>query len=275
MTIIKYLKDKLSRINFRLSIIGINPYLFYLSIKGLPFYIRDWFKFKKKFVGKMVIAPCLNDRFDQGGDVKSEYFWQDLLVAQWIHDDSPKKHVDIGSRIDGFVSHLATFREVEVFDIRPIKANVRNIIFNQADITNENFFHKYKDNYCDSVSCLHSIEHFGLGRYGDRIDSSGFLLGIKNMIKLLQDKGNFYLSTPVGKERVEFNANWVFNPKRILKIFNDEGLSLEKLTIFNNQSELEELKINEESLDRLSYENYNLAIFKFIKIKNTITSNSI
>lgn len=275
MTIIKYLKNKLSRINFRLSIIGINPFLFYLSIKGIPFYIRDWFKFKKKFVGKMIIAPCLNDRFGEGGDVKSEYFWQDLLVAQLIYDDSPKKHVDIGSRIDGFVSHLATFREVEVFDIRPIKVNIRNIIFNQADITNENFFDRHIDNYCDSVSCLHSIEHFGLGRYGDRINTNGFLLGIKNMIKLLQDKGKFYLSTPVGKERVEFNANWVFNPRRILKIFDDEGLSLEKLIIFNNESGLEELKINEETLNRLSNENYNLAIFKFIKIKNNSMSDLI
>jgi hypothetical protein len=111
--------------------------------------------------------------------------------------------------------------------------------------------------------------------YGDRINTNGFLLGIKNMIKLLQDKGKFYLSTPVGKERVEFNANWVFNPRRILKIFDDEGLSLEKLIIFNNESGLEELKINEETLNRLSNENYNLAIFKFIKIKNNSMSDLI
>jgi hypothetical protein len=34
------------------------------------------------------------------------------------------------------------------------------------------------DGYCDSLSCLHALEHFGLGRYGDPIDPRGHEKGI-------------------------------------------------------------------------------------------------
>jgi len=32
---------------------------------------------------------------------------QDLLVARWIFDAKPQRHVDIGSRVDGFIAHVA------------------------------------------------------------------------------------------------------------------------------------------------------------------------
>jgi len=38
--------------------------------------------------------------------------------------------VDIGSRVDGFVAHVASFREIEVFDVRPISAQIPASSFN-------------------------------------------------------------------------------------------------------------------------------------------------
>jgi len=52
----------------------------------------------------------LTDRFDPGGDASGHYFHQDLIVARRIFERDPRKHVDVGSRIDGFVAHLAVFR---------------------------------------------------------------------------------------------------------------------------------------------------------------------
>ncbi|MBV5330073.1 MAG: DUF268 domain-containing protein, partial [Chlorobium sp.] len=48
--------------------------------------------------------------------------------------------------------------------------------------------------YCDSLSCLHALEHFGLGRYGDPIDPHGYADGLRNMVKILRQGGLFYLS---------------------------------------------------------------------------------
>jgi len=64
----------------------------------------------------------------------------------------------------------------------------------------------------DSLSCLHALEHFGLGRYGDPIDFDGWIKGLKNLYKLLEPRGILYLSLPTGEpQRVEFNAQRVFS----------------------------------------------------------------
>ena len=64
---------------------------------------------------------CVTERFTSSGDEGSTYFLQDLFVARNIFANNPCTHIDVGSRVDGFVAHLATFRKVKVFDIRPLK----------------------------------------------------------------------------------------------------------------------------------------------------------
>src|ERR1700758_2477591 len=61
--------------------------------------------------------PCLADADDAAGATGSPYFLQDLLVARRIFAAAPELHVDVGSRIDGFVAHLAVFRQVTVLDV--------------------------------------------------------------------------------------------------------------------------------------------------------------
>jgi len=115
---------------------GLDPRIFWRSLRGLPFYLRDWSVFRKGYFGDMKFMPCLHDRYEEGGATKSEYFWQDLLVARAINVANPIKHVDIGSRVDGFVAHIASFRECEVFDVRPISTIVPGAVFRQADFIN-------------------------------------------------------------------------------------------------------------------------------------------
>ena len=71
-------------------------------------------------------------------------------------------------------------------------------------------------NYCDSISCLHALEHFGLGRYGDKIDPDGHLKGFRNITKMLKTNGVFYFSVPMGRQRIEFNAHRVFGMSYLL-----------------------------------------------------------
>jgi SAM-dependent methyltransferase len=135
--------------------------------------------------------------------MRGHYFHQDLLIAREIYKNNPVKHIDIGSRIDGFVAHVAVFREIEIFDIRLQENNVKNIIYRQADLM------RIQDEmieYCDSVSSLHAIEHFGISRYGDPIDAKGHIKAIGNIFKILKPGGKFYFSVPIGKQRIEFNA---------------------------------------------------------------------
>ncbi len=162
------------------------------------------------------LYPFIYDRFEVSGSVKGHYFHQDLWVAQRIFKNQPIHHVDIGSRIDGFVAHVASFRPIEILDIRPLKNTVTNISYRQADLMNPQ---PNLINYCDSISCLHAIEHFGLGRYGDPIDINGHLKGLQNIYQILKTGGKFYFSTPIGTQRIEFNAHRVFSIEYLMKLF--------------------------------------------------------
>jgi SAM-dependent methyltransferase len=149
----------------------------------------------------------------------THYYWQDSFIARKIFANSPIKHVDIGSRIDGFVTQVSIFREIEVVDIRPLTSNIPNVRFIQADLMEEEF---KLVNYTDSISSLHAIEHFGLGRYGDNIDLDGHIKGLNNIYKAITAGGTFYFSVPIGSQRTEFNAHRVFSLSYLLELFKEK-----------------------------------------------------
>ena len=90
---------------------------------------------------------------------------------------------------------------------RPQNTKSTNIVFNQADLTS---LPDSLVNSCESISSLHAIEHFGLGRYGDKVDAKWHLKAIENIYQMLKPDGIFCFSVPIGKQRIEFNAHWVF-----------------------------------------------------------------
>lgn len=203
-------------------LLGFNPRKSLNTLAGLPWYLSDFLKIRSQSKGSIfhfpfsTPFPCLSERGDQSGAVFDHYFHQDLRVARRIFELAPTRHIDIGSRIDGFVTHVASFRPIEVFDIRPMDSKIHNVTFRQADLMNmdESFV------ACtDSLSCLHTIEHFGLGRYGDPIDFDGFDKGLRNMGRILKPSGRFHFSTPMGPQRIEFNAHRVFSSEFLLDYF--------------------------------------------------------
>jgi hypothetical protein len=235
------------------------------SLRGIPSFVVDWWRFRKGYAGTLTWLPCLHDRYEEGGTTKSEYFWQDLLVARWIFAARPERHVDVGSRVDGFVAHVASFRDIEVFDVRPISTRIPGVVFKQADLMRSDSLPDSGKGYCDSLSCLHAIEHFGLGRYGDPIDPAGHERGIANMALLLQPGGTFYLSTPIGRDRVEFNANRVFDPASIIRLVESHGLALHKLMVIGRGGVVREMQATPETLQSLAEAPYNLGMFVFTK----------
>lgn len=241
---------------------GLNPIAFINSFLRAPKFIRDYIYFKKSYDGKIEIMPCLHDRHEEGGGTKTEYFWQDIYVAQKINARNPKKHVDIGSRVDGFVAHVASFRQIEVFDIRDITSKIPNIIFKQADLMNPltNLY-----GYCDSLSCLHALEHFGLGRYGDKIDINGYKLGLINMGNILKEGGVFYLSVPIGIPKVFFNAHRIFDPEELVLFLNKIGFKLQEFSWFNEHKVIISSTDITNDISTIKKMTYVLGIFTFIK----------
>ncbi len=180
--------------------------------------------------------PIVYDFEDRAGQSTGHYFHQDLLVAQLIQRDNPRRHIDIGSRIDGFVAHVASFREIEIVDIRPLKKSEHDrIIFLQHDMMSE----KILPLQADSISCLHAIEHFGLGRYGDTIDPEGHKLGFKNLVDLVISKGTLYISFPIASQNeVHFNAHRIFHPRDIFSWPGCEMLRLKRFDFVDDNGNL-------------------------------------
>lgn len=248
---------------------GIDPRRFLYALRAIPAFVRDYRRFRRVYEGVISLNPQLHDRDDEGGVTKSEYFWQDLMVARWINEAGPEMHVDVGSRLDGFVAHVASFREIEVFDVRPVSTQIPNVMFKQADLMAPESIEPSiaGGGYCDSLSCLHVLEHFGLGRYGDPVDPGGYQRGFANLASLLKPGGRFYLSTPIGKERVEFNANWVFDPRTVLGLAERHGLPLSRFLVFSAGSglrEIDTIRVQEEAAS-LAEAHYHLAIFVFTR----------
>jgi Caenorhabditis protein of unknown function, DUF268 len=255
-------------VNYYLNLFGFYPKKFVNSLKGLlPFFqnyydLKNQIKTDTKFAIKK-LHPCLDDRFDTAGSIPLHYFHQDLHIANKIFINNPQKHIDIGSRVDGFVAHVASFREIEVFDIRKLNDKIKNVKFVQADLMNDNFIF---EEYTDSVSCLHAIEHFGLGRYGDKVNINGHAKGLDNIYKLLKKNGKFYFSTPIGPQRIEFDAHRVFSLRYLLEIFEGKYL-INTFSYINDKNILfENVELSPENIENNFNCIYGCGIFEMTKL---------
>ena len=253
-----------------LKLFGVDPLKTYNALRGLPSYCRDYIALKKQrhtSVHEFPFAklyPCLDDRFTDSGSANGHYFHQDLLVARRIFRNQPQRHVDVGSRIDGFVAHVAVFRAIEVIDIRPLANNIPNVTFMQADLINPvdaKFI-----GYCDSLSCLHAMEHFGLGRYGDQVFYDGYVLGMDNLHRMLKPGGTLYFSVPIGPQRIEFNAHRVFSVAYLLKCFAGK-YRLVQFSWVDDQGDLHEnVAINDDTANNSFGCYYGCGIFELTKL---------
>jgi hypothetical protein len=265
-----FMKQKLWKVYHVATAFGLDPIKTISTLKALPWYFRDLSELKRQQqTSKAPFSLCnsypyLQDKFAEGGTAKGHYFHQDLLVARRIFENNPKIHVDIGSRVDGFVAHVASFREIVVFDIRPLDNRIPNIKFKAADLMTE--IGDELVDFCDSLSCLHALEHFGLGRYGDPINHDGYLDGLNNIYKILKAGGRFYLSVPIGPQRLEFNGQRVFSLGYLLSLLQNR-YQIDHFSLVDNKGDLHEnVELTPEEIESNFGCRYGLGIFEMTKL---------
>ena len=258
----------LKRLNKILNSFGFNPVKLVSSMRGLPVFVADYFALKKQIRDDnfpLGFYPITDDRYKQGGTARGHYFHQDLLVAQKIYQANPGAHIDIGSRVDGFIAHIATFRKVEIVDIRKLDSNIENIQYIQADMMGlpENMYE-----CCDSISCLHALEHFGLGRYGDPVDYDGHLKGFDNIHRMLKENGVLYFSVPIGPQRIEFNAHRVFCIEYLLGMIG-EKFEIVSFSFVDDAGDLrKDVELTTAMMKSNCGCNYGCGIFELVKRAN-------
>jgi hypothetical protein len=159
------------------------------------------------------------------------YVYQATWAFEHILSSKPKIHLDIGSQIQ-FVASLAILIPTILVDIRPVKANFRQMNRIGGSILRLPF----SNSSIKSISCLHVAEHIGLGRYGEPLNPLGTMLACKELERVLAINGSLFFSLPIGYPRVSFNAHRIHSVKQILAYF--DNLQLNEFSMVSDEGKL-------------------------------------
>jgi SAM-dependent methyltransferase len=165
------------------------------------------------------------------------YIYHPAWAARVLSKTKPKFHVDISSSLS-FCSIISAFMPVRFYDYRPANLKLSNLSTGSADLT----VLKFKNNSVLSLSCMHTVEHIGLGRYGDQLDPDGDLKAIMELKRVLAAGGSLLFVVPIGKPRIVFNAHRIYSYTQILSYFQE--LTLKEFALLPDPQKGDELVYN-------------------------------
>jgi len=227
------------------------------SLALLPRFILEFREYRRRAKREQVklidTYPCLTDRTEHT-PFDPHYFYQGAWLARRLRHAAPALHVDAGSSVL-MASVLSAHVPLWFVDYRPLQAELEGLKCIAGSVTALPF----SDASIDSLSSLHVIEHVGLGRYGDPLDPQGSINAAHEFQRVLKPGGRLYLSVPVGRERVCFNAHRVFKPISITQYFGD--LELLKFSLVDDSGHF----VEEADLDSAAYLDYGCGMFEFTK----------
>ena len=205
------------------------------------------------------IVPFLSDKttetlFDR------HYVYHPAWAARILSKTNPAVHVDISSTLH-FCSIMSAFMMVKFYDYRPAQLTLSDLETGHQDLTKLSF----ADNSIHSLSCMHTVEHIGLGRYGDAIDYDGDEKAMKELARVLKAKGDLLFVTPIGATaKIVFNAHRIYTKELVVKTFLKFGLSLKEFTLIPENGADGGLVINPTD-ELLQKQNYGCGCFWFTK----------
>ena len=203
--------------------------------------------------------PCLNDNatstsFDR------HYIFHTAWATRILAETQPISHIDISSSLY-FVSQISAFIPTQFYDYRPAELNLSGLQCKHANLLHLPF----EDASAASLSCMHVIEHVGLGRYGDPLDPDGDLAAIAELKRVLSIDGNLLFVVPIGKPKVMFNAHRIYSYNQIMEYF--EELKLIEFSLIPDNAEQGGL-IKNASKDLADKQNYGCGCFWFKNTEN-------
>lgn len=172
-------------------------------------------------------APFLDDRLGYT-PFPPDYTYFPAWAARVLANLRPARHVDIASSIH-FCTIVSAFVPIDYFEYRPAHLTLTNLTSERADLTRLPF----PTGSVESISCMHVVEHVGLGRYGDPLDPIGDLRAIKELARVLARGGSLLFVVPVGEPRVAFNAHRVYSYDQIAESF--PGLRIEQFALVDDR----------------------------------------
>jgi SAM-dependent methyltransferase len=182
-----------------------------LGIKRFSFSILD-------------INPQIKDKAPTTSFDK-HYVYHTSWAARILAETKPKKHIDISSSLY-FSGIISAFIPIDFYDYRPANINLSNLNSKEGNLMSLPF----ADNSVQSISCMHTVEHVGLGRYGDPIDPDGDIKAINELKRVTARNGSLLFVVPMGgTPKIEFNAHRIYSYEQIMSYF--KGFDLKEFAL--------------------------------------------
>ena len=162
-------------------------------------------------------------------DFDRHYILHTAWAARILASLSPTKHVDISSSVY-FNALVSAFIPIDFYDYRPLRISLPSLLTGFADLNDLQF----EDNSVPSLSCMHVIEHIGLGRYRDALDPEGDLKAIAELKRVMSRELLFVV--PIGSPKIIFNLHRIYSYDQIISYF--EGLRLMEFTLIPDTGDI-------------------------------------
>lgn len=246
--------------------ISFKKYIYYWlnKLNSYRYFRNDFNKFKTLSITSRFpinwheIYPCLNEG-TQETNFDRHYVFHTSWAARILSHKKPDLHVDISSSLY-FVAIVSAFIPLKFYDYRPAELNLNNLETCHADLTKLPF----PDESIQSLSCMHVVEHIGLGRYGDHLDPDGDLKAIKELKRVIRKGGELLFVVPIGRPKIMFNAHRIYSYEQIISYF--ENFTLKEFSLIPDNPSDGGLIINttKEMADK---QDYGCGCFWFERIK--------
>lgn len=238
-------------------------YVRVISYGKFIFVFKDYVAFSRKNKHKrfslpiLDVLPCLFEnipytRFD------THYVYHTAWAARKVKEIGAAIHVDISSSLY-FSSIVSAFTPVHFYDFRPAKLNLSGLVSEKGNLLHLDF----ESNSIASLSCMHTVEHVGLGRYGDTIDPEGDVKAAKELSRVLAVGGSLIFVVPVGVPRIQFNAHRIYSYEMVMDLF--PGLELKEVSLIPDNA-LDTGMIYHARIDEINSQSYGCGCFVFSKL---------
>ncbi len=174
--------------------------------------------------------PQLGDRSDSVV-FEPHYLYHPAWAARVLARLKPERHVDVSSTVS-FVTIASAFVPIDYYEFRPAHLGLEGLRTYKGDLTSL----PLEDGSVPSLSCMHTIEHVGLGRYGDSLDVEGDHRAAEELMRVLAPGGSLLIVVPVGRPVVRFNANRIYSREAVLELF--AGLRLKESLLITDDARL-------------------------------------
>lgn len=189
-----------------------------LAHPNFPQYIED---IKAYYQGnhaesRLAFWPCLDDKTLETS-LDKHYFYQDTWTARKMFEIRPKQVVDVGSTalLVGIISQCIPTISI---DVRPLPVSLPGLVCKHGTVTDLPF----EDATVEFLSSMCVIEHVGLGRYGDTIDTQGSVKAFSEISRVIRTGGYFLFSVPLSHTPgLSFNAHRIFSKPQVVSLLPD------------------------------------------------------